>query len=330
VTSAQPATPADEQAHEAMSELAEQARRACRTAGVAVYLKGPGESRFRASVSWTADEPVPDIPYHLPRVFSWILEHGEALISPDLEAHPPANMAAPAPRDVRGLAAVPIIGDDRRIIGTICVFDVKPFVLDRLELDALKAIGAGVSVQPSVAPARPAARPGPVRVVASAAISREDSHGAVSVGPPELLDRRTGSLAISRELARQRRERHHLSLVLFDVDAREAAVGPPLEERASDPISSVSNTVTKAIRGSDLAIRWSRGELLVVLPGLNEMQARHVAERVRAGMQAGSRHRLVVSGGVAELLTDDTFESAVIRANEKVRLARELGHSRIG
>ena len=79
-----------------------------------------------------------------------------------------------------------------------------------------------------------------------------------------------------------------------------------------------------------MAIQWNRDELLVVLPGLSGAEARQVAERVRAAMQAGARHRVSVAGGVAELLADETVESAVERANEKVRLARERGHNRVG
>jgi hypothetical protein len=45
-------------------------------------------------------------------------------------------------------------------------------------------------------------------------------------------------------------------------------------------------------------------------------------------MQAGARDA-AVAGGVAELLPNEPFESAVVRANAKVRLARERGHNRV-
>ena len=112
----------------------------------------------------------------------------------------------------------------------------------------------------------------------------------------------------------------------MDPPDRAAAVAGP----APDAFDAVSDTLTKAIRGSDLAIQWSRDELLVVLPGLSATEARQVAERVRAAMQAGARHRVSVAGGVAELFANESVESAVARANEKVRLARERGHNRVG
>ena len=325
-----PTTSAENDVHQTMRELAEKARQLCGAAGVAVYLKAATETKFRAAFTWTSDEPIPYSPYYLPRVFGWILETGEALVSPDLTTHPlPAAAGTILPDVVRGLVAVPIVNGDQQIVGTICVFDVKPLMVGDVEVEALKALGRSFS--PATVPMRLDVRSSPPRGPQPAAIQHDDAVEPTSLdAPTALLDRRNGSLAIARELARVRRERHHLSVVLFDVDALGAAGGRAAEESIRDPLAVVGDTLTKTIRGSDLAIRWSHEELLVVLPGLSEGEARQVAERVRAGMQAGARHRFAVAGGVAELLADDTLDSVVTKANEKVRLARERGHNRIG
>ena len=325
-------TLADDDVHETMTALAEQARQLCGTPGVAVYLKAAGETKFRASITWTSDEPIPHSPYYLPRVFGWILETGEALVSPDLATQPLSNVSLTTLQDVvRGLVAVPIVSGDQQIVGTICVFDVKPLTIGGVEVEALKALGRGVSLRPASAPIDPEAHPLPLFVPEPAATQPDDAIEPITLdAPTALLDRRSGSLAIARELARVRRERHHLSVVLFDVDALGAAGGRAVEESIRDPLAVVGDTLTKTIRGSDLAIRWSHEELLVVLPGLSEAEAHQVAERVRAGMQAGARHRFAVAGGVAELLAGDTLDTVVTKANEKVRLARERGHNRIG
>jgi len=144
-----------------------------------------------------------------------------------------------------------------------------------------------------------------------------------------LLDRRDGTLAIARELARVRREQRSLSVILFGVDSMSAVTAETLRESHGDLVATVAETLTGAVRGSDLAIRWGREELLVVLAGLNADEARRVAERVRAAMQAGARYPVAVSGGVAELLAEDTFESVMARANEQARLAKARGHNRV-
>jgi diguanylate cyclase (GGDEF)-like protein len=344
---------AAEPIHRIMTELADQARELTRAAGVAVYFKATGEAKFRAAVTWASEAPMPDAPPHLPRVFDLVLESGDALVLPDLSDDARSGVPRSSLSDaIRGLVAVPIIGaDEHQVVGAICVFDVVPIHVDEEKMSALKALGRGAVPRPTpLAEWRPVPEPSkaggePVESRPQADNAREKAEAApqpieqapedVAAEPPasepvSLLDRRGGGLAIARELARVRREQRQLSVILFDVDPVNRTAGSPVAASALDPLDAVSDTLTKAIRGSDLAIQWSRDELLVVLPGLSGGEARQVAERVRAAMQAGAKHRVAVAGGVAELLANETVESAVARANEKVRLARERGHNRVG
>jgi diguanylate cyclase (GGDEF)-like protein len=143
--------------------------------------------------------------------------------------------------------------------------------------------------------------------------------------PPSLLERQGGEFAVARELARARREGHQLSVILFDL-APAAEVEQQIDDKA---LETVTETLLRAIRQSDLPIRWSGSELLVVLPGLADQQARSVAERVRAALHAGARHRLAISGGVAELKDEERFGDVVERARQRVAMARGRGHNRV-
>ena len=103
--------PSAEELHEIMAALAEKAQHLARTPGVAVYLRAPAATQFRASVTWTSDSPIPHSPYYIPRVFGWILETGESLVLPDLATQPLSDVPMSTLQDVvRGLVAVPIIG----------------------------------------------------------------------------------------------------------------------------------------------------------------------------------------------------------------------------
>jgi diguanylate cyclase (GGDEF)-like protein len=319
---------------EMMSTLAAKARVLCRTAGASVYLKAPGESEFRTVFKWDYEEAIPYSPADLPRVFEWILKTDEALVLPDLSRQRASGASALRLRDsLRGLVAVPVASPDEQTIGMLCVFDVRPFRFDGTDIDALKALGRGVSTGAAspAAAETPSLRP------------RDSGTVVVQVEPPPmvapppvassstaiaLLDRRDGNLAIARELARVRREQRHLSVVLFDVDSTTVA-SETIRDSQHDLVSTVAAPLTGAVRGSDLAIRWSREEVLVVLAGLNAIEARRVAERIRAAMQAGARSPVAVSGGVAELLAEDTFESVMARANQQARLAKARGHNRV-
>lgn len=314
---------------ETMTELSARARKLSGAAGVAVYWKAAGETRFRASVTWTSETPMPQSPYHLPRVFGWILETGEALVLPDLTAQHLSDVSTSSVQDVvRGLVAVPIVGADREIVGTICVFDLKPLTFGDEVVEALKELGRQGLPQPSADQSSQAAEPS----VAAEPLVRP-VHDVVErplVRPAAApLDRRDGTLMIARELARMRREQRPISVIAFVVSPIDQATEPGPTGSSPEVVGAVGETLARGIRASDLAVRWSGGELLLVLPGLGATEARQVAERVRAAMQAGARYGVAVSGGVAELHPDESFESVVARANEKVQLARERGHNRV-
>jgi len=316
---------------ETMGALAAKARSICRTAGAAVYLKPPDESEFRIALKWDSDEAVPQLQTEMPRVFDWILKTGDALVLPDL---PRQRKGTPTLRlrDLRGLIAVPVVSTEQQTIGILVVFDVRQFKFDSADIDALKALGRGLSAASRSPAAVESALPSPRDVVSISAQTEPAAPPPLSTAGPAavaLLDRRDGNLAIARELARVRREQRSLSVILFGVDSMSAVTAETLRESHGDLVATVAETLTGAVRGSDLAIRWSREELLVVLAGLNADEARRVAERVRAAMQAGARHPVAVSGGVAELLAEDTFETVMARADEQARLAKARGHNRV-
>jgi diguanylate cyclase (GGDEF)-like protein len=315
-----------------MNALAARARTLCRTAGAAVYLRAPGEGEFRTVIKWDGDEPIPHSQSDMPRVFDWILKTGEALVLPELPRQRAGTPMLRLRDNLRGLVAVPVISAEQQTVGMLCVFDSKVFRFDSAEIDALKALGRGASPGagvPGVAEAAPRRPREGATVVAPVAQEPAPSPlPAAPSGPTALLDRRDGNLAIARELARVRREQRNLSVILFGVDST-AVSADALREAHGDPVATVAETLTGAVRGSDLAIKWSREELLVVLAGLNASEARRVAERLRAAMQAGARHPVAVSGGVAELQAEDTFETVMARADQQARLAKARGHNRV-
>lgn len=313
-------TQAAQDVYDAMTQLSERARKLSGAAGVAVYWRAAGETKFRASVTWASDTPVPHSPYHLPRVFGWILETGEALVMPDLTARHLADVSTSSAQDVvRGLVAVPIVGSDEAILGTICVFDLQPLTFGDDVVAALKALGReGLPRDSMVASV---IRPAPLRP------ALPEHMEAVPAGG--LLARPDAARLIARELARLHREQRPLSVIAFDVRpsaSNDETTGAVLTVEIAE---AVGETLVRAIRASDLAVRWSADDVLLVLPGLGALEARPVAERVRAALQAGARHRVAVSGGVAELLPGEAFEDLVARAKEKLQLARQRGHNRV-
>lgn len=309
-----------------MTDLSSRARQLCGTPGVAVYMRAPGDTRFRATFAWVSDDLMPHSPHHLPSAFERITQTGEIVVSRDLGGQ--ADPGGDGQDAVRGVAGVPIVAHGE-LLGALCVFDIKPLQIDDNVIQQLKMLGHVTTDGTRVVV------PGMQQVISfrdragdrDRARSEDASiRPAVVDWPPSLLERSGGEFAVAREMARARREGYQLSVVLFDCAQIGQKETTTLDEAA---LESVTETLLRAIRQSDLPIRWSGTELLVVLPGLADAQARTVAERVRAALHAGSRHRVAISGGVVELSGDERFGDVVDRARQKVAMARGRGHNRV-
>jgi diguanylate cyclase (GGDEF)-like protein len=322
---------ADHDGDRIMRALADKTRRLCDAPGVAVYLKAPGDTAFRTLLNWAAEDAIPHVPHALPRAFNHVVETGRAVMLPDIH-----DMARPNAQDAIedatcGLVAVPVMFASQ-VVGAICIFDVRPLTLGDRDLATLSAIGreAFVSVAPATPIAEVSSPPLPERVAErrTPAVVAPPAAQSRSEWPAAVLERAGGEFAVARELARARREGRQLSVVLFDVEPAPAEAGRDAHSPDKN-LGAVADTLLRAIRQSDLPIRWSVSELLLVLPGLKGSEARTVAERVRAALQAGSGHRLNVSGGVAELEDKEHFSDVVDRARQKVAMAVGRGHNRV-
>ena len=138
-----------------------------------------------------------------------------------------------------------------------------------------------------------------------------------------LLERVGGEFAVARELTRARREGMDLSVALFEI-------GPLSDDiELEQSIAQASDTLLKTIRQSDLPIRWSGREFVVVLPGLSGAVARAVAERVRAALQAAAHEGVAVAGIVTKLEGDESCGDVVSRVRARARIIRGGAHNRI-
>src|SRR5262249_4175591 len=146
-----------------------------------------------------------------------------------------------------------------------------------------------------------------------------------------LTNRHGGELALQRELARARREKRSVSLVLLDVDhlkqvndTRGYAVGDRV-------LRSVARIATDCIRASDLVVRWGGEEFLVVLPGVAADGARDIGERVRSRIEHADQEPLgiTISGGISEVHSPEDLLVALARADAQLHRAKAEGRNRV-
>jgi diguanylate cyclase (GGDEF)-like protein len=126
----------------------------------------------------------------------------------------------------------------------------------------------------------------------------------------EVANRRMFDLSLAREWRRSAREQSPLALLMVDIDAFKAFndfYGHPAGDICLRSVAAVMAAAAR--RPGDLAARYGGEEFAIILPGTEIEGARHVAEKIRAGLAAralsheASEHGLVtVSIGAASLI----------------------------
>ena len=147
-----------------------------------------------------------------------------------------------------------------------------------------------------------------------------------------LANRRGGEESIQREVSRSERGGMRLSFALFDLDHFKHLNESRGTQAGDDAMRASARVLLSAVRGADLAIRWSADELLAVLPQTGLEGARSLGERVRAGVEGltdAEFGKITISCGVAELHQGEDEGEALARAEEKLFQAKSAGRNRV-
>jgi diguanylate cyclase (GGDEF)-like protein len=256
----------------------------------------------------------------------------DPLIVPDVTNYPSLVEAAPPGLTViRGFAGTPISSGHGDLTGTLCLMDIKPLTMDATELDLLDSLGRDLSrdlakhgVRDPNAPGLPAGTKPP---------DLDDLQRLASVDPlTGLAKRRRGGEDIAAEISRARRQNTPLSCVLLDIDHFKD-VNDTFGHQAGDHVlREISALLRRTVRAYDILIRWGGEEFLVILPGVELEQARKLAERIRNAVEAlplAGIGGVTVSGGVAALGNDFSFEAMFEAADRRLYSAKAAGRNTV-
>jgi len=138
---------------------------------------------------------------------------------------------------------------------------------------------------------------------------------------------------LTHALARTRRRRWHLGVILLDVD-RLKVVNDSLGHAAGDALLAlVAHRITATVRGSDTAARLGGDEFVVVCDDASARQTEQTAARVLAALRApyiiaNREINVTASAGIA--ISDDlsTPENLLRDADDAMHLAKRRGSDR--
>lgn len=138
--------------------------------------------------------------------------------------------------------------------------------------------------------------------------------------------------ALASEIARAKRYKTPLSLVMFDVDLFKTVndrYGHPIGDRV---LVGLSDLISSHLRETDMFARWGGEEFAILVTGSNHMEAHVVAEKLRIAIthvafdQVG---RITCSFGVTEYRDGDIPETLVDRADGALYQAKLKGRNRV-
>lgn len=140
-----------------------------------------------------------------------------------------------------------------------------------------------------------------------------------------IYNRRSWDEHLERELARARRERRPLSLLMIDLDHFKRfndARGHP----AGDQLLAQTATVWRSmIRATDILARYGGEEFAIALPDCSPDDAVLIADRLRSAMPLGQ----TCSAGVACWDGQEAAAGLVARADRALYQAKEQGRNRV-
>jgi diguanylate cyclase (GGDEF)-like protein len=144
-----------------------------------------------------------------------------------------------------------------------------------------------------------------------------------------LYIRRHFSERIKKEISRADRDEHVMGVLLCELGPFEA-VDDVQEQKTGDAVlTATAEGIRDATRGTDLAFRWGRNEVVVVLPKSSREGGLIVASRIRqAVLNSASRAGLDfdISIGIALYPEHGRNEDSLIRlANRALSIAKDRG-----
>jgi diguanylate cyclase (GGDEF)-like protein len=156
-------------------------------------------------------------------------------------------------------------------------------------------------------------------------------------------NRRYLQVRLHEELARARRDRHHVVCLMLDVDHFKK-VNDNFGHAAGDAVlQELANRIDAQVRASDIATRYGGEEFIVLLPDTEISSGVKLAERIRKAVAAapyqlpgGERQAITASIGIAGVTPDAEVddlktigESLIARADVALYRAKSDGRNQV-
>lgn len=132
------------------------------------------------------------------------------------------------------------------------------------------------------------------------------------------------------EVARNKRQKHPLSLIFFDVDNLKAYNDKYGHSGGNEILKAIAHIITWSIRKDvDSAYRFGGDEFAIILPETNSKQAVEVVNRIIKKLSESDLCDIILSFGIAELESDIDADTLLKRADEAMYTSKQDPNNKI-
>jgi diguanylate cyclase (GGDEF)-like protein len=159
---------------------------------------------------------------------------------------------------------------------------------------------------------------------------------AITDGLTKLYNSRSFYTQLELEVDRFNRYKHPLALLLLDIDNFKEYNDTYGHLEGDKVLVRFSQIIKSCLRANDSAYRYGGEEFTVILPETNGDEAKTVAQRIRASLEAekykpvpGKVARITISIGVTQCYPKEELSTFIRRADKAMYLSKENGRNRV-
>lgn len=221
----------------------------------------------------------------------------------------------------------PIFSSDGSVFGTLCVLDQKPnsFPHQALLTEFRHTMESHLRLIES---RRALAHETEKTTSLTQRLTREAAIDPLT----GLLHRRTFDERFHQEIARHKRAKHPLSIIICDLDRFREFNDTKGRAAGDELLMTLARLFKERLRTHDLIWRWGGDEFLLLLPDTPLMGAVEVVESVRClveekAQQKTAPNRVTLSAGVTNFDPTESQDNCLTRCNQLLETAKEKGRN---
>ncbi|MGB9594699.1 MAG: GGDEF domain-containing protein [Candidatus Poribacteria bacterium] len=129
---------------------------------------------------------------------------------------------------------------------------------------------------------------------------------------------------LDAEVARNKRQNHHLSLIFLDVDGLKSFNDTYGHSGGNEILKAIAKSINESIRKDvDSAYRFGGDEFAIILPEVKSEQAVKIAKRIAENLLKSNFANVSISFGIAELDSNMDSETLIKYADSAMYLSKQ-------